>query len=80
MRGFGHTAFLADDLDAACAYLESEGVSFKKKPMDGNMRGRRLFAVVSALMVLMGVLILLLLYRYCLRVRPRQLLVSPCYY
>lgn len=39
LRGFGHTGFLVDNLDEACAYLEDKGVSFKKKPSDGNMRG-----------------------------------------
>ena len=38
-RGFGHVGFLVDDLEATCAWLESEGVSFKKKPADGSMRG-----------------------------------------
>ena len=39
MRGFGHVGFLVEDLDAACAYLEEQGVAFKKKPAEGNMRG-----------------------------------------
>eukprot|EP00286_Rhodomonas_abbreviata_P027268 CAMPEP_0181307172 /NCGR_PEP_ID=MMETSP1101-20121128/10724_1 /TAXON_ID=46948 /ORGANISM="Rhodomonas abbreviata, Strain Caron Lab Isolate" /LENGTH=340 /DNA_ID=CAMNT_0023413343 /DNA_START=73 /DNA_END=1095 /DNA_ORIENTATION=+ len=39
VRGFGHTGFLCDDLEAACASLESSGVAFKKKPQEGNMRG-----------------------------------------
>lgn len=39
LRGFGHVGFLVEDLDAACAYLEEKGVSFKKKPQDGSMRG-----------------------------------------
>lgn len=39
LRGFGHVGFLVDDLDAACADLEANGVTFKKKPSDGNMRG-----------------------------------------
>ena len=39
VRGFGHVGFLVADLDAACAFLESEGVAFKKKPAEGNMRG-----------------------------------------
>jgi len=37
-RGFGHTGFLVDDLDAACAWMEAEGVTFRKRPQDGNMR------------------------------------------
>ena len=39
LRGFGHLGFLVDDLDSACAYLESQGVLFKKKPLEGTMRG-----------------------------------------
>jgi len=39
LRGFGHTGFLVDDLDAACAWLETQGVAFKKKPLEGTMRG-----------------------------------------
>ncbi len=39
LRGFGHVGFLVDDLDAACQYLEEQGVAFKKKPQDGMMRG-----------------------------------------
>lgn len=39
IRGFGHTGFLVDDLDAVCHYLEGEGVKFKKKPEEGGMRG-----------------------------------------
>jgi catechol 2,3-dioxygenase-like lactoylglutathione lyase family enzyme len=39
LRGFGHIGFLVDDLEAACRYLEENGVAFKKKPTEGNMRG-----------------------------------------
>lgn len=39
LRGFGHVGFLCDDLDAACAQLQAQGVAFKKLPTDGNMRG-----------------------------------------
>ncbi|KAJ1432446.1 Glyoxalase/Bleomycin resistance protein/Dihydroxybiphenyl dioxygenase, partial [Ochromonadaceae sp. CCMP2298] len=39
VRGFGHTGFLCDDLDAACADLEAKGVLFKKRPQEGSMRG-----------------------------------------
>lgn len=39
LRGFGHVGFLVDDLEAACKYLEENGVSFKKKPQEGTMRG-----------------------------------------
>ena len=39
LRGFGHTGFLCDDLDAACDYMERKGVIFKKKPSEGSMRG-----------------------------------------
>ena len=38
LRGFGHTGFLVDDLTSTCVYLEQQGVSFKKKPTDGNMK------------------------------------------
>lgn len=38
-RGFGHSGFLVDDLDAFCAILDSLGVEFVKKPSDGKMRG-----------------------------------------
>ena len=40
LRGFGHTGFLCDDLDSACEYLEQSGVAFKKKPLEGSMRGK----------------------------------------
>jgi len=30
-KGFGHLAFLVDDINAACADLESKGYTFKKK-------------------------------------------------
>lgn len=39
IRGFGHVGFLVDDLDAACAHLQEQGVAFKKKPSEGTMRG-----------------------------------------
>jgi lactoylglutathione lyase len=39
LRGFGHLGFLVDDLDAACAQLEAQGVAFKKKQQEGTMRG-----------------------------------------
>ena len=40
LRGFGHTGFLVDDLEASCSYLEKEGsVRFKKRPEEGSMRG-----------------------------------------
>lgn len=38
-QGFGHLAFLTDDLDGACAWLETKGVPFKEKPAEGKMRG-----------------------------------------
>eukprot|EP00048_Salpingoeca_helianthica_P015766 m.228488 g.228488 ORF g.228488 m.228488 type:complete len:336 (-) comp17493_c0_seq1:28-1035(-) len=38
-RGFGHTGFLVDGLDEACVELEQAGVTFKKKPLEGTMRG-----------------------------------------
>ena len=39
LRGFGHVGFLVDDLEAACLWLEEQGVTFKKKPAEGSMRG-----------------------------------------
>lgn len=39
LRGFGHTGFLVDNLDEACADLEAKGVIFKKRPAEGMMRG-----------------------------------------
>ncbi|RYD69685.1 MAG: lactoylglutathione lyase [Verrucomicrobiaceae bacterium] len=38
-RGFGHVGFLVDDLDAACAFMEQQGVRFKKRPEEGSMHG-----------------------------------------
>ncbi|KAL2315806.1 Lactoylglutathione lyase [Schizosaccharomyces pombe] len=37
-RGFGHICFTVDNIESACAYLESKGVSFKKKLSDGKMK------------------------------------------
>ena len=37
--GFGHVAFNTDDVYAACEKLEAAGVSFKKKPDEGRMKG-----------------------------------------
>ena len=37
--GFGHIAFNCDDVYAACAGLEANGVTFKKKPDEGMMKG-----------------------------------------
>lgn len=36
--GFGHIGFLVDDLAACCAEMEGLGVSFHKRPQDGNMQ------------------------------------------
>jgi len=38
-QGFGHIGFIVDNLDEACVAMEANGVKFKKKPSDGNMRG-----------------------------------------
>eukprot|EP00292_Cryptomonas_paramecium_P025605 CAMPEP_0113694276 /NCGR_PEP_ID=MMETSP0038_2-20120614/20178_1 /TAXON_ID=2898 /ORGANISM="Cryptomonas paramecium" /LENGTH=67 /DNA_ID=CAMNT_0000616537 /DNA_START=33 /DNA_END=233 /DNA_ORIENTATION=- /assembly_acc=CAM_ASM_000170 len=37
--GFGHVAFNCRDVYAACEKLEKAGVSFKKKPDEGRMKG-----------------------------------------
>lgn len=37
--GFGHVAFNTDDVYEACAKLEEKGVTFKKKPDEGRMKG-----------------------------------------
>mmetsp|Transcript_80953 Transcript_80953/g.214932 ORF Transcript_80953/g.214932 Transcript_80953/m.214932 type:complete len:127 (-) Transcript_80953:685-1065(-) len=38
-QGFGHIGFLVDNLEDSCAKMEAEGVSFKKRPQEGKMRG-----------------------------------------
>lgn len=38
-RGFGHIAFMVDDVYETCDLLESKGCLFKKKPNDGRMKG-----------------------------------------
>ncbi|RPB08452.1 lactoylglutathione lyase [Morchella conica CCBAS932] len=37
-RGFGHIAFSVDNIEHACARLESNGVSFQKKLADGRQK------------------------------------------
>jgi len=37
--GFGHIAFNTDDVYTACEKLEKAGVTFKKKPNEGRMKG-----------------------------------------
>lgn len=37
--GFGHVAFNTDDVYAACDKLDQAGVTFKKKPDEGRMKG-----------------------------------------
>ena len=37
--GFGHVGFNTDDVYAACEKLEAAGVTFKKKPDEGRMKG-----------------------------------------
>ena len=36
-RNFGHLAFLVDDIYAACAHLQSMGVTINRPPRDGHM-------------------------------------------
>lgn len=38
-QGFGHIGFLLDNLEDSCEKMEANGVSFKKRPHEGNMRG-----------------------------------------
>ena len=38
-KGFGHIGFLVDDVDVTCKALEELGTAFKKKPLDGTMKG-----------------------------------------
>lgn len=38
-QGYGHIGMLCNDLEKACAELEAAGVTFRKKPQDGKMRG-----------------------------------------
>jgi lactoylglutathione lyase len=38
-RGFGHIAIFTDDVYATCDDFEKRGVSFKKKPDEGRMKG-----------------------------------------
>eukprot|EP00192_Tetraselmis_astigmatica_P013791 CAMPEP_0117660314 /NCGR_PEP_ID=MMETSP0804-20121206/6903_1 /TAXON_ID=1074897 /ORGANISM="Tetraselmis astigmatica, Strain CCMP880" /LENGTH=337 /DNA_ID=CAMNT_0005467037 /DNA_START=214 /DNA_END=1227 /DNA_ORIENTATION=- len=37
--GFGHLAVSVEDVYAACSELEAKGVTFKKKPDEGRMKG-----------------------------------------
>ncbi|TPX71934.1 lactoylglutathione lyase [Spizellomyces sp. 'palustris'] len=37
-KGYGHIGVIVDDVDAACARLEEQGVNFLKKPNDGRMK------------------------------------------
>jgi len=37
-KGFGHTGFLVDDLNPACADMEKKGVPFQKKSTDGAIK------------------------------------------
>lgn len=38
-RGFGHIAFMVEDVYEICDMLEGKGCVFKKKPDDGRMKG-----------------------------------------
>lgn len=37
-QGFGHICFSVPDLDAAIAWFDANGVEYKKRPEDGNMK------------------------------------------
>lgn len=52
IRGFGHTGFLVDDLEAACRSLEERGVQFKKKPQDGNMKCSSITIIVAVIIII----------------------------
>ncbi|MES1925256.1 lactoylglutathione lyase [Salinisphaera sp. T31B1] len=36
-QGYGHICFTVPDLEAACRWMDENGVSFKKRPEDGRM-------------------------------------------
>jgi lactoylglutathione lyase len=38
-RGFGHIAISVDNVEAACEHFEKLGVSFQKRPNEGNFKG-----------------------------------------
>ena len=38
-RGFGHIAFNCNSVDESCSRLEAEGVTFRKRPNEGRMKG-----------------------------------------
>jgi lactoylglutathione lyase len=42
-RGFGHIALHCDDVYASAAALEKRGVTFKKRPDEGRMKGIAFF-------------------------------------
>ena len=69
MRGFGHVGFLVQDLDAACAYLEEQGVTFKKKPAEGNMRGANSsFSLYNFLILRLRLTVFTNIFLVCLRI------------
>jgi len=38
-KGFGHVGFMVDDLEDTCKKMEENGAKFKKRPLEGTMRG-----------------------------------------
>jgi len=38
-KGFGHLAFLCDNIEKACEDLKQNNISFKKLPQEGKIKG-----------------------------------------